>query len=220
MVFKESWNIIAASPTDISIQPSTLTAMCSPAKPSAAISAAARCLGLCWLHGALGMLREQGGMGWGAQHHPRMLCVCVCSGPCQGLPSQRGFANCSCPGTGAKPGVRSRPADPAQRQRRRRGFGAEQVALVGVNAWLVQPASLRAALSRQLRQGGKRSWKKSLPENCQTMIHFSETRRLCLNLSYLFTKSSLSGAERFQGDSGGCSTQRCSRPWCCFPPLF
>lgn len=141
------------------------------------------------------MLREQGGMGWGAQHHPRMFCVCVCSGPCQGLPSQKGSANCSCPGTGAKPGVRSRPADPAQRQRRRRGFGAEQVALVGVNAWLVQPASLRAALSRQLRQGGKRSWKKNLPENCQTVIHFSETTRLCLDFSYLFTKSSLSGAD-------------------------
>lgn len=186
MVAKESWNIIADSPTDISIQPSTLTVACSPAKPSVAITPAACCLRA--VSAAQRVPRRRSHRLWrapGMGHNSSALDACAAAqrNAFRSLTralEPKGSANSSCRGRAAKPDVRSRPADLAQRWwRLQRGKAFSRAGGTGGRRRLPGAACQeRELLSRQLPEGGKQSWEKNLPVNCQAVSHFSEAKRL------------------------------------------
>lgn len=119
MVFKGSWNIIATSPTDISIQPSTLTVMCSPAKPSVAMAPAAWCLRAVLTAQRVPRRHTQAaGSTVDGAHSSTLGGVCVCArcpAECTRVrrlpsaPEPSCSANCSSRGRAAKADVREPP---------------------------------------------------------------------------------------------------------------
>lgn len=125
--------------------------------------------------------------GWGTQQHPG-VCVCVpaaqrnalASGGCQVLLSQAAPRTVPLVGEQPRPTCGSRPADQAQRcWRLQHGEAHGRAGGTRGSERLAGTACQRAELlSKQLREGGKQSWKKNLPVSCPMAIHFFETKRL------------------------------------------